>query len=398
MTWLAVLAVLLLAPSPARGEDPTLARALARVSAPPLGLPPVPTPPDNRPTAARVALGRKLFFDRRLSRGGTMSCAMCHLPEQGFTSQELARPIGTEGRSLRRNSPTILNVAYLRRLFHDGRETALETQALAPLLDRNEMANPSLGSILETIRALPDYRGLFEAAFGAGPSPDRIGAAIASYERTLLLAGSPFDRWRFGAEAGAMTPAALEGFRLFTGKGGCAACHTVAADHALFTDQRFHDTGVAARRAAPPAPVPVELAPGLVVPLSPETLATIGDPEPADLGRHEVTQDPADLYGIRTPSLRNVALTAPYMHDGSMGTLEEVVRYYERGGHRHPGLDPRVRPLGLTEGEVAALVAFLESLTGEGVGELIEEARAPHATSRAAASARPSQKGIDSSR
>ncbi|HEY8369914.1 MAG TPA: cytochrome-c peroxidase, partial [Thermodesulfobacteriota bacterium] len=271
MTWLAVLAALLLAPAPALAEDPTLARALARVSAPPLGLPPVPVAAPDRPTAARVALGRKLFFDRRLSRGGTMSCAMCHLPEQGFTSHELARPVGTEGRSLRRNAPTILNVAYHGRLFHDGRETSLETQALAPLLDRNEMANPSLGIVVETIRALPDYRGLFEAAFGAGPSPDRIGAAIASYERTLLLAGSPFDRWRFGGEAGAMTPEALEGFRLFTGRAGCATCHTIAADHALFTDQQFHDTGVAARRAAPAEPVPVELAPGLVVPLSPET-------------------------------------------------------------------------------------------------------------------------------
>ncbi len=359
--------------------DALAGRALRRIQAPPLGLPPVPVPAENPPTAAKIALGRRLFFDRRLSHNGTMSCAMCHLPERGFTNNELARPVGTEGRSLRRNAPTLLNVAYARYLFHDGRETGLETQAIAPLLDPSEMANPSLGHLVAKVRALPDYPGLFEAAFGGGPSADRIGQALASYQRALLLANSPFDRWHYGGEAQALTPRAREGFRLFTGKAGCAACHRIGDDHALFTDHAFHDTGIgrrnaALRRGARP-PVVVELGPGLAVPMAGDLLATLGEPAPADLGRQEVTGNPADRWRFKTPGLRNIALTAPYMHDGSMGTLEEVVRFYSRGGSPGDGLDPRLRPLGLSGEEVAALVAFLESLTGDDVASLIEESR-----------------------
>jgi cytochrome c peroxidase len=355
--------------------------ALARVAEPPLGLPAVPVPADNPPTAAKVALGRKLFFDRRLSQNGTMSCAMCHVPEQGFTNNELARAVGVEGRSLRRNAPTLLNVAYVERLFHDGREIALETQALGPLVERSEMANPSLGHVVARIRALPDYAGLFERAFGAGPSPDRIGQAIASYERTLLSARSPFDRWHFGHESSALGPRAVEGFRLFTGKAGCVGCHTLGTRDALFSDGAFHDTGIgyysAVVRPRERTPVSVELQPGVTVSIPREAVESVGDPEAPDLGRHEVTLAPADIWKFRTPTLRNVALTAPYMHDGSLRTLEEVVRYYDRGAHRHPGLDPRLRPLGLEEREVTALVEFLEALTGADVTTLVDEARTP---------------------
>jgi cytochrome c peroxidase len=363
------------APAPASVDE----AALARITAPPLGLPPVPFPLDNPPTAEKIALGRKLFFDRRLSRNGTMSCAMCHVPEQGFTSHELSTPIGVEGRSLRRNAPTILNVAYQARLFHDGRETTLETQAIAPLIAREEMANPSIGAVLERLATLPDYAGRFEAAFGAGPSVDRIGQAIASWERAMLAANSPFDRWRYGGEGDAMTPQQIRGFELFTGKAGCVACHTVGDDHALFTDHSFHDTGIGYRRdrraARTQEPVPVQLAPGVVVPVARALIDSVGDPPVPDFGRLEVTERPADRWRFRTPSLRNVALTAPYMHDGSMRTLEGVVRYYDQGGERHAGLDARIRPLGLAEDDVAALVAFLGALTGDHVGELIADAR-----------------------
>jgi cytochrome c peroxidase len=366
---------------PGAGGDALTAAAVARVAAPPLGLPPVPVPADNPPTPAKVALGRKLFFDRRLSHNGTMSCAMCHIPEQGFTNNELARSVGIEGRSLRRNAPTLLNVAYVEQLFHDGREIALETQVIAPLVERTEMGNPSIGHVIARIRSLPDYAGLFEGAFGAGPSPDRIGQAIASYERTLLSARSPFDRWHFGGDAGALGPRAVEGYRLFTGKAGCVACHAIGTRHALFTDGAFHDTGIGhytnaiGRRQQ--TPVAVELEPGVMAQVPRAVVESVGDPEAADLGRHEVTLAPGDLWKYRTPTLRNVALTAPYMHDGSLRTLEEVVRYYDRGGHPHSGLDPLLRPLGLHEGEIIALVEFLNALTGDDVPGLVAEARTP---------------------
>jgi cytochrome c peroxidase len=374
-----LLLVLGVAAAGAAGER--AAAATRRVAAPPLGLPAVPVPPDNPVTAAKVELGRKLFFDRRLSHNGTMSCAMCHLPEQGFTNTELARPVGVEGRSVRRNSPTLLNVAYMPALFHDGRESSLETQVVGPLVERSEMGNPSIGHVIARIRALPDYRGLFERAFGAGPSVDRLGQAIASYERTLLSAASPFDRWYYGGETGALSAAAVEGFALFTGKAGCAACHTVGPRHALFTDHLFHDTGLgwyrATVRAQAQAPVTVELAPGVSVAVARSLVDSVGEPEPADLGRHEVTLDPADVWKFRTPTLRNVGLTAPYMHDGSLRTLVDVVKFYDRGGHQHPGIDARIRPLELSEPEIAALVAFLESLTGDSTDTLAAEAREP---------------------
>jgi len=365
---------------PARGGPTAVdAAALARIAQPPLGLPPVPLPADNPPSAVKIALGRKLFFDRRLSHNGTMSCAMCHVPEQGFTNNELATPIGVEGRGLRRNAPTILNVAYQKRLFHDGRETALETQVISPLLAPDEMANPSIGYVIDKIAGLPDYAGLFERAFGAGPAIGRLGQAIASWERSLLAADASFDRWYYGGEAAALSERQRQGYDLFIGKAGCAQCHLIGEDAALFTDGAFHNTGlgyhadeVAARTTAP---VPVEIAPGRTVMVDRKAVESVGLPRRTDLGRHEVTLDPADLWRFKTPSLRNVALTAPYMHDGSLRSLEAVVRFYDRGAVPHEALDPMIRPLGLGEDEIAALVAFLESLTSVDVGALIADAR-----------------------
>jgi cytochrome c peroxidase len=354
-------------------------QALARMVTPPLGLPPVPVPDENPPTVAKIRLGRKLFFDRRLSHNNTMSCAMCHVPEQGFTVNELAQAVGVEGQSLRRNSPTLFNVGYMRSLFHDGRETSLETQVLGPMLARDEMANPSMGYLVEKIKRLDDYAGLFEHAFQRGPSVETIGQALASYERTLLAADSAFDRWYYGKQPDVLSPQAQAGFRLFMGQARCVACHTITDQDALFTDQSFHNTGlgwytsmVRSKRADPTR---VELAPGVFAELAPEVMASVGDPPQPDLGRYEVTLDPADRWRYKTPSLRNVALTAPYMHDGSLSSLDEVVRFYNRGGQPHALLDPLIRPLHLTEDDIAALVAFLESLTGSTVEELIAEAR-----------------------
>ena len=354
-------------------------QALARAATPPLGLPPVPVPTDNPLTVAKLRLGRKLFFDRRLSFNSTMSCAMCHVPEQGFTVNELAQAVGIAGRSLRRNAPTLFNVAYMRTLFHDGRETSLETQVISPMLARIEMANPSMGYLVEKITRLDDYAVLFEQAFQRGPSVETIGQALASYERTLLAANSPFDRWYYGKQPEALSPQAQTGFRLFMGKAQCVTCHPITDQYALFTDQAFHNTGVgwynSMVRSKRAAPTRVELAPGVFTELAPEVIASVGDPPQPDLGRYEVTLAPTDRWRYKTPSLRNVALTAPYMHDGSLSTLEEVVRFYNRGGQPHAFLDPLIRPLHLTDKDIAALVAFLESLTGTNIAALIADAR-----------------------
>ena len=352
-------------------------QALARTAAPPLGLPPVPVPDDNPLTAAKIRLGRKLFFDRRLSRNNTMSCAMCHVPEQAFTVNELAQAVGIEGRNLRRNAPTLLNVAYMETQFHDGRETSLETQVISPLLAHNEMANPSMGYLVQKLHRLEEYADLFVQAFQRGPSVETIGQALASYERTLLAAHSPFDRWYYGQQHEALSPQAQAGFRLFVGKAQCVACHTITDQYALFTDQAFHNTGLGWYNSMVrvQSPTRVQLAPGVFTEVAPEVIASVSEPPPADLGRSEVTLVPADRWRYKTPTLRNVALTAPYMHDGSLSSLEEVVRFYNRGGHPHLLLDPMIRPLHLTDAEVAALVAFLESLTGDNIAALIADAR-----------------------
>jgi cytochrome c peroxidase len=340
---------------------------------PPLGLPKVPVPTDDPVTVEKVALGRRLFFDRRLSRNNTISCAMCHIPDQGFTNNEIATAVGIEGQTVRRNAPTIYNAAYAELLFHDGRETRLEQQIWGPLLARNEMGDPAVGYLLDKIRALPDYRGRFEAAFdGRGLTMETLGMALASYERTLLSANSPFDRWHFGKEQGTVSPSAARGFQLFTSKAGCAHCHTIAESYALFTDQKLHNTGIGYRQtmASTPRQRRVQLAPGTFVTMDTAVVADASEPPPSDLGRYEITEDPHDRWKYKTPGLRNVALTAPYMHDGSLATLVEVVDFYDAGGVPNELLDPAIRPLHLGDTEKDDLVAFLESLTGSNVGAI----------------------------
>lgn len=340
-----------------------------------LGLPQVPVPPENPFTSAKVELGRMLFMDRRLSHNNTLSCGMCHVPEQGFTSNELGTAVGLEGQSVRRNSPTIFNVAYVEQLFHDGREFSLENQVWGPLLAGNEMANPSMGYVIEKIRLLPEYKGRFERAFGRGPNAANVGQALAAYQRTVLSANSRFDRWYYGKRNDALNAEEQAGFRLFAGKGGCAACHTIGPRHALFSDNGFHNTGIGyansmqvARRHK------VQLAPGVHTEVTDKDLEAFEPPIP-DVGRYEVTLDPADSWKYRTPSLRNVALTSPYMHDGSLATLEDVVEFYDSGGIDNPQLDPLVKPLGLSGAEKRQLVAFLRALTGDNVNRLAAEAR-----------------------
>ncbi len=344
---------------------------------PPLGLPAVPVPTDNPVSAAKVQLGRKLFYDRRLSLNDTMSCAMCHVPEQGFANNELALAVGLEGRTVRRNAPTIYNVAYAERLFHDGRETLLKQQAWLPMLARNEMANPSIGAVIGKLRRMSDYDGLFEAAFnGRGPGMETIGAAIASYERTLVSGNSRFDRWFYGKQEDALSVEAQRGYHIFNGKGRCVSCHIIGEKSALFMDNKLHNTGVGWYAAMTPAQEiqRVLVAPGIYTAVSAEKIAMVGHPAQGDVGLYEITQNPNDRWRYKTAGLRNVALTAPYMHDGSLLTLDDVVEFYNQGGQPNETFDPLIRPLALSAAEKADLVAFLESLTGDNVDELVADA------------------------
>ncbi len=372
-------AALVMAAPPSDDRDRFDRLALARIRHPPLGLPAVPIPAGSPPTLAALRLGRKLFLDRRLSRNGTLSCAMCHVPEQGWSVNEVRTAVGFEGRSLRRSAPTLLNVAYAAPFFDDGREPRLEMQPFDVFTNADEMAMPSLGALIEKIRSLPDYGPLFRQAFGAPPGVPTIGGSIATYLRSLLAANSPFDRFRFGGEKAALGPPARHGLELFTGKAHCASCHAIGEDGALFTDHRFHDTGIAWYAATQgrknEAPIEVQLAPGVATMLPRSAIDSVGELLPFDLGRYEVTGEPDDRYRFKTPTLRNIALTAPYMHDGSIPTLRDVVAFYNQGTHPHEGLDPLLRTLGLNEEEIADLVSFLDSLTGAGVDELVRDAR-----------------------
>lgn len=326
---------------------------------------------------AEQALGRALFFDRRLSFNGTMSCAMCHVPEQGFTSSASRTAMGIEGRSLARNAPTLLNVGRLSRLFHDGRESSLATQAWAPLLNPLEMANPSVGYVLEKIASIPEYRPLFIAAYGS-PTPGmaQVGEALQAFERSLVAAGSRFDQWFYGGRGDAMTPREQAGFSLFTGKARCSTCHVIGNDGSLFTDERYHATG-ASLRAPQDGRHRVRLAADTTIDVAEVELAAFVSETAPDLGRFEITLVPADRFAFRTPGLRNVEKTAPYMHDGSLPTLAAVVAFYDGGGGEVPNKSPLLRPLGLTPGEQADLVLFLKALTSPAADELPERLREP---------------------
>jgi cytochrome c peroxidase len=208
---------------------------------------------------------------------------------------------------------------------------------------------------------------------------DRLGEALALWQRTMLAGNSPFDRWKYGGDKTALSAQQKRGFALINEKAACVMCHTIDTNHALFTDVGYKDTGIGYYRqevaASDREPLPVEMAPVVVIPVERDYLASISEVREHDFGRFVVTRDPADMWRFRTPSLRNVALTAPYMHDGSLRTLEDVVRFYARGGIAHDGLDPLIRPIDLSDDDMRALVAFLHSLTSPDVAALIEDAR-----------------------
>ena len=303
----------------------------------PLGLPPLPIPEDNPPTVNTVALGRMLYYDPILSHSNNLSCASCHSPALMFTDRQRVST-GDAGMRGVRNALTILNAAYYPTDFWDGRANSLEDQAGSPMANRIEMNQPHQVSVSK-LNGIAQYRLAFAKAYGPGPiTIDKIQKAIASFERTLLSGDSPFDRYQYGHDKSAMNPAAIRGLAVFTDKtrGNCATCHTIGEKYALFTDGKFHNIGIGVDSQG----------------------------ELTDLGRFTITKNPADKGAFRTPSLRDVAMTAPYMHDGSEKTLKDVIDYYVGGGNSNSYLDKEIHPLNLSARDRADLVAFLRALTG----------------------------------
>jgi len=356
----AVLAVSLVA-LPAWGEsfDP---------EDPPLGLPPVPVPEDNPVTEAKADLGEKLFKDRRFSRDGTVACATCHLPGNAFTD---GQPVatGVDGQKGTRNAPTILNAAYYDDYFWDGRRDRLEGQALDPLVNPIEHGLDSHDRVLEIVRQDPDYRDRFREVFNAGPeavSMEHVTKAIATFERTLVTGNSAFDRWWSDRGYADYPPSAERGFTLFFSQAGCTNCHTMGMGEAIFTDNRYHNLGVGFDRIRGEAEELAreyrEMKDGqTAAPEAGETILT--ERRVSELGRFTVTLDEEDIGAFKTPTLRNVSATGPYMHDGSQETLMEVVEFYNKGGNDNPFLDRRMKPLNLSEQQKKDLVAFLKTLT-----------------------------------
>lgn len=325
---------------------------------PALGLPPIPIPRDNPQTPEKVALGRALFDDKRLSADGSVSCSACHQPGRAFTDGRTVAQ-GARQRAGTRNTPTLINSAYLTSLFWDGRRASLEEQAADPLVNPVEHALGSHGELLALVRIDDAYVSGFRAAFGVAPESigiDHVVKALAAFERTLVAGDSPFDRYRYGGDSSALSVPQVRGLNLFTGRARCATCHTIEKDHALLTDQEFHTIGIG--QAGIQAGLADRAARLVRLSRAERDQSILGDPEVAALGRFAVTLKPGDIGRFRTPTLRNVALTAPYMHDGSVPTLAEAVErevYYR-------GLESG-RPLVLTPQEKGDLVAFLEALT-----------------------------------
>lgn len=300
----------------------------------PLGLFEPDIPEDNPLTEEKIALGKKLYFDKRLSADDTVACSNCHDPGRGF-ADAMPTSEGIRGQLGSRNAPTVLNSVFYDTQFWDGRAPSLEEQAKGPIINPIEMGMASHDDLIKKLGGISEYVKDFQKVFEGEITIDRVVQAIASFERTIVSGNSPFDRFLYGEEKDALSESAKRGLEVFRGKGRCLNCHDFNPLYALFTDNKFHNIGVGMDKAKP------------------------------DLGRFKVTNNPADKGAFKTSTLREISLTAPYMHDGSRETLEEVVEFYDQGGHRNPYLDGGIVPLNLTDQEKKDLVEFLKSLTGE---------------------------------
>ncbi|MDA9896818.1 methylamine utilization protein MauG [Gammaproteobacteria bacterium] len=344
-----------------------------------LGLPAVEIPDNNPISREKIELGKKLFFDRRLSLNNTVSCGMCHVPEQGFTNNEIKTAVGIEGRSNLRNTPTLLNIAFSKFLFHDAREFSLENQVWQPVLAHSEMAMPSFGFTIKKLQLIPGYKKLFNKAFpNEGINMETFGKAIASYERSLVSGNSKFDKWYYGGDKNIVNEKVKKGFDVFMGKGNCSSCHAVGENSALFFDNKLHNTGIGYAESMgllKNKKTRVQLAPGEYVEVDNNIIKSVNQQKRKnDLGLYTITENPSHRWLFKTAGLRNISLTAPYMHNGIFATLDEVIDFYNEGGFQNELLSPMIRKLNLSSLEKENLKLFLESLVGENINILIADA------------------------
>jgi cytochrome c peroxidase len=322
------------------------------------------TPPDNQISDAKAKLGDMIFDEKRVSSDNSVACNTCHSPRNGFTTHtETSRGVGDQ--IGKRNAPSILNAMFYKSMFWDGRAATLEEQAMLPILNPIEMGQKD---VVAKLAAIPEFVQAFQNVFGRPPNTEDMGKALAAFERTRLSTEAPFDRFLRGDQK-ALNASQQRGWSLFTGKARCATCHTYDPALPLFGDNRFHNTGVAARKqdfnrlAARAAHVAAAGDKAEIDKLALET-------DYSELGRFLVTQKKEDIGAFKTPFLRDVLLTGPYMHDGSLETLWDVVDFLNKGGERNPFLDAEMKPLGLTASEVDDLVNFLGALTSDRFVEL----------------------------
>lgn len=335
------------------------------VTKPPAGFDPVIwnafVPKDNATTPDRVALGRKLYFDKRLSDDGTVSCATCHDVTRGFTDQQPTSE-GIGGQFGKRNAPTVLNAVLLQTMFWDGRSPTLDHQAMQPILNPVEMGMPEEEAAMKAIRGDAEYQEMFKKAYGREMNFQDLGRAIGAFERTLVFVDSPFRRFLAGDTA-AISAEAQAGWDLFNGKARCVACHPMNPSNPLGSDNRFHNIGVSARHQNFEE-LAAEALKILKEDSSEQKLDELAvGTDLSELGRFMVTRNRADFGSFRTPLILNIGITAPYMHDGSLPTLWDVIDHYNKGGEANLFLDGGIEPLALAEPEIDQLVAFMFTLT-----------------------------------
>jgi len=373
---LLVILVALALPVLVRGGDSSaeLERAGLKL---PLGIPPEVwsyfVPNDNRMTPAKIEFGRQLFFDKRLSADGTVSCATCHDPGLAFTDGRTVAE-GIAGKRGTRNSPSLLNAMFNSGQFWDGRAASLEAQAVLPLINPDEMGNASHTQVIDRLQQAPEYVTQFREVFGGSLTIAGIGKAIAAYERTLVSANAPIDRFIAG-DREAISAAAQRGFALFRGRARCSVCHTVNQAFPFLSDQNYRNTGVATSSPgfeglAEKATVAVRGGDHVVA-----LRALAKETATSELGRFMVSGSPLDIGSFRTPSLRNVELTAPYFHNGTAATLKDVLNFYSKGGGDDPRRDWELQPLGLSDQEQEDLIAFLKSLTSDEARRAAQESK-----------------------
>lgn len=330
------------------------------IANPLLGLPSLSFPQDNPQTEEKIELGRLLFNDVRFSSNGSISCASCHLKDKAFTDG-LKVPKGIYGLTGTRNAPTVINAAFYAELFLDGRAESLESQALGPFLNPVEHGLTDYKKIIAAIRSDTEYSLMFKQVFDISINDVTMGhvvKAIASFERTLIAGNSRFDQYYFGRDHTRLSESEARGLRLFRRKGNCANCHEISFDNALFMDNRFYNIGVGFKHLKSKLDdIILSLKAGEKVEDQELTVEQF-----SELGRFNVTKKIADMGKFKTPTLRNISLTAPYMHDGSMETLEQVVDYYDKGGEHNKFLDAAIFPLNFTSQEKIDLLAFLKAL------------------------------------